>query len=84
MIDFAITEPIVYYFFGNGNWNVAANWVNQLIPPTTLTGNYEIYISPIATGECVLNINQTVNSGAKITVARNRKFRVTGNLQINQ
>ena len=84
IIDFAITEPIVYYFFGNGNWNVAANWVNQLIPPATLTGNHEIFINPLASGECVLNINQTVNTGAKITVARNRKFRVTGNLQINQ
>jgi hypothetical protein len=83
IIDFAISEPIIYYFVGNGNWNVASNWVNQLVPPATLTGNHEIFISPIATGECVLNINQAVNTGAKITVARNRKFRVTGNLRIN-
>lgn len=78
IFDFSVTEPVTYYFFGNGNWNNASNWVNQLIPPAILNGKHEIYINP--NGECVLNINQTVSNGAKVTVAKDKKLTITGSL----
>ncbi len=78
IFDFSISEPVTYYFFGNGNWNNENNWVNQLMPPTILSGKHEIYINP--NGECILNINQTVSNGAKVTVAKDKKLTITGSL----
>ncbi len=74
--------PIGYTFTGNGNWDVAANWSNNAIPPATLPAGAEIIIDPISNGECVLNIPQTVLAGAKVTVQPNKKFTINGNLTI--
>jgi hypothetical protein len=82
IFDFAIKEPVVYYFYGNGNWSDATQWVNQLVPPASLTGKHEIFINPY--GECVLNVNQAVGGGAKVTVAANKKLKVNGNVQLKQ
>jgi hypothetical protein len=82
IFDLVISEPVVYYFIGNGNWSDPANWVNQQVPPTTLTGNHEVFINPSANGECILNVNQTINAGARFRVARNKKFRTMGNLNL--
>ncbi len=71
----------VYRFIGNGNWNVAANWSNQQIPPTPLTNGY-IFIDPLPDGECVLNVDQTVTNKRSIIVNTNKKLRITGSLQI--
>ena len=72
----------IYKFTGNGNWDVASNWLNNTIPPAVLSGNAEIIIDPLVTGECVLNIVQQVNSPARLTVKLGKKFRVTGNLDV--
>ena len=74
--------PIGYTFTGNGNWDVASNWSNNTIPPSTLPAGAEIIIDPISNGECVLNILQTVLAGAKVTVQLNKKFTINGNLTI--
>ena len=74
--------PIGYTFTGNGNWDVAANWSNNAIPPATLPVGAEIIIDPISNGACVLNIPQTVLAGAKVTVQPNKKFTINGNLTI--
>ncbi len=71
-----------YTFNGNGNWNDAANWLNGLMPPSTITGCSEIIIDPLATGECVLNILQTVSAGAKITIRNGKSFRIENDLLI--
>ena len=71
-----------YTFIGNGNWNVATNWSNNAIPPATLPSGSEILINPIAGGECVLNITQTISSGAKITVLAGKRFKDPGYLVI--
>ena len=78
---FAVNET-GYTFTGNGNWDVATNWSNNTIPPTILPSGSEIIINPIQGGECILNIPQTINSGAKITVISGKNFRVMGNLKI--
>ncbi len=73
---------IQYTFTGNGNWNVSSNWSNNNIPPLNLPSGSEIVIRPIESGECVLNVSQTILPGSKITVQNNRQFRIIGDLNI--
>jgi hypothetical protein len=82
-IGIQIPEPI-YTFIGNGNWNIASNWVNNKIPPTISLSCSEIIINPAGNGECILNIFETIAPGSKITVINNKKFKVLGNLLIQQ
>lgn len=74
--------PKGYVFVGNGNWDVAANWSNNQIPPASLPLMNEIIIDPESNGECVLNIPQTILPGGKFIVQSNKKFRITGDLII--
>lgn len=78
-----VAASTTYTFTGNGNWENAANWSNNLIPPSTITGNAHIVIDPVAGGECVLNGEQHVTQGATFAVADGKRFRTTGNLVIN-
>ena len=71
-----------YTFNGNGNWNNAANWNNNNIPPSILTSGYEIIIDPPTGGECILNAALFVLPGATLTVAAGANFILTGNLSI--
>jgi CubicO group peptidase (beta-lactamase class C family) len=73
-----------YTFIGNGNWNAAANWANNLIPPTVLDKEATITISPVAGGECILNVPQTIMQGSSLIIPSNTKFTVGGNLTIVQ
>lgn len=77
-----ISKGAVYTFTGNGNWSDASNWQNGLVPPATLPGGAEIIIAPQGSGECVLNITQTIATGSKITVAEGKKIRIPLNLSI--
>ncbi len=78
-----IPEP-VYTFIGNGNWNIASNWDNNAIPPARSLSCSEIVINPSSNGECVLNVPQVIAPGSKITIVNNKKFRVIGNLLLQQ
>ncbi len=71
-----------YTFNGNGNWDVSDNWSNKTIPPAILPAGSEIVIRPVAAGECLLNIPQTISAGSKITVQNDKQFRIAGNLTI--
>jgi hypothetical protein len=71
-----------YTFTGNGNWSVPANWSSNNRPPAILPAGSEIMIAPVAGGECVVNEVQTINTGAKITVAPGKQLRLTNNLVI--
>jgi hypothetical protein len=79
--DISITQSkdSVYIFNGNGNWDVAANWFNNSIPPSILSGGY-IFIDPVVNGECVLNVEQHVINKNNFIINANKKFRITGNL----
>jgi hypothetical protein len=70
-----------YTFTGNGNWNLAANWANGAIPPNPLNSG-AIIIDPAPGGQCLLNISQTIQAGASITVRSGKSLIVPGNLQI--
>jgi hypothetical protein len=73
-----------YTFTGTGNWGDAANWLNNLVPPSTITGTATIVIDPPLDGECVLNGIQHISNAANLVVKEGKKFRVTGGLVINQ
>ena len=72
--------------YENAGLHNVANWLDGMMPPATLTAPNEILIDPIIGGECLLKLNtaQTISSGAKITVAGTKKFRVEGNLIIQK
>jgi glycosidase len=72
----------VYMFNGSGNWNDAANWTYNKIPPVSLPSGAEIFINPKTGGECNLDINQIIAPGAKITVMEGKKIKIPLNLSI--
>jgi len=76
-LNAVITE---YVFTGNGNWSSAANWQNAAVPPAVLHNGKHIIINPAADGECVLDVSQTIATGATITIAAGKKFRIQGDL----
>lgn len=71
-----------YTFTGNGNWNIASNWMNNRIPPAVLDKNASLTINPSPGGECILNVPQTISKGSSLVVPVARKFRILGKLQI--
>ncbi len=80
----AAIDHHTYTFTGNGNWNNAANWQNNLIPPITLPSGDSIIIDNIAGGQCLLNqgIIQHVSSGATMTVLTGKNLVIQGSLNI--
>jgi hypothetical protein len=78
------TTPGIYSFTGAGNWDVATNWKNNLIPPAVLPACSEIVIDPAGNAACLLNVPQTIAPGAKLTVVAGKKLVVNGNLAIQQ
>jgi hypothetical protein len=75
-----VTTPYNYTFIGNGNWTVATNWQNGLMPPTILSGCAKITINP--SGNCVLNTLQTVTGGAQCIVVTGKTLKLLTNLII--
>jgi hypothetical protein len=73
-----------YVFTGSGNWSDPANWQNNMVPPSVLTGNISIIINPAPEGECVLDVPQTISGGATLSVADGKRFTINGNLSIVQ
>jgi hypothetical protein len=73
-----------YTFTGNGNWNVAANWTGSAIPPSPLPAYSIVSINPAGAGECVLNVPATISKGTQLIVQPGKKFRVQGNLTIQE
>ncbi|MGG9971376.1 glycoside hydrolase family 88/105 protein [Ferruginibacter sp. SUN002] len=78
-MEFPITT---YTFIGNGDWSIASNWENNIIPPAVLPKCEAIIIDPVEGGECVLNNEQHIAIGAKLTVKKGKSFRVIGHLVI--
>ncbi len=78
--EFGTLPATVYVFTGNGNWNNASNWSNNIIPPTLLPSGSQIFVNP--SGTAVLNVPQNISAGAKITVVTGKQFIVQGNLTL--
>jgi hypothetical protein len=77
-----IITPTTYNFIGSGNWNIAANWKDNLVPPPVLPACSEININPAGIAECVLNVPQMIAPGARLIVGNNKKLTVSGKLTI--
>lgn len=71
-----------YTFTGNGNWNVAANWAGNNIPPANLPAGSTIIIDPVISGECILNTTQQIQAGAYFEVKAGKKLTIPGDLII--
>ena len=81
-IDVLVTNNMTFTFIGSGNWNISSNWLNNAMPPAILPSCGEIIIDPPSGEECLLSGTQTIAPGGKIRVKANKKFRITGNLDI--
>ncbi|MDQ6764177.1 MAG: hypothetical protein M3015_16330, partial [Bacteroidota bacterium] len=68
----------VYKFIGNGNWNVSSNWLNNNMPPSTITAGSQIIIDPVTGGGCILNIPYTLSSDSIFTVNQGKEFLIQG------
>jgi uncharacterized protein (TIGR02145 family) len=69
-----------YTFNGNGSWKLAANWLNNALPPTILPVGDSIIIDHAEPGECVLDTSQTISQGAKLVIRPGKNFTLSGNL----
>jgi hypothetical protein len=65
--DVNIIAFTTYTFIGTGNWSVAANWLNNQIPPSVLPAGNEIIVNP-SSGNSVKDITVTLSPGSKLTV----------------
>ncbi len=78
--NFVSNLAVAYIFNGSGNWDMPANWSNNMVPPSSLSLGSEIIIDPAPGGQCVLNIPYTLSAGSKLTVSQSKNFVVQGNL----
>jgi hypothetical protein len=69
-----------YTFTGSGNYNTPANWSSGTLPPNPLPAVSTIVIN--GSGECFLNVPQTISAGASFRVEPVKLLRVNGNLII--
>lgn len=74
--------PATYIFTGNGNWDLPANWRNNVVPPLTLPAKDSIIIDPISGGQCILNITQHIAAGATFKVNPGKSLVVQGLLNV--
>src|SRR6185503_19348916 len=65
--DVNINQFGVYTFIGTGNWSVAANWINNRMPPAVLRVGEEIVINP-SSGNSVKDVSLTLTPGSKLTI----------------
>jgi len=76
--------PKIYIFTGSGNFNVPANWDNNMLPPSQILGGDEVVIDPPDGGECILNVPVTVLPGAKFTVMPGKVLKINSTLQVKK
>ena len=75
-------NPTLYIFTGTGNYNVPANWNNNMVPPSQILIGDEVVIDPQNGGECIMNVPVTVQPGAKFTVMPGKVLKISSNLQV--
>lgn len=73
-----VASVSTFTFTGSGNYNLPANWSGGIMPPNPLPAGRTIIIN--GSGECILNVPQTISAGATLNVANGARFRVMGNL----
>jgi hypothetical protein len=74
--------PVSYTFTGNGNWNNATNWANNIIPSAIVPGRDTILLAAPTGDSCVLNQPLVMLPGATLTVKTGTDFILKGNAPI--
>ncbi|HSC52527.1 MAG TPA: hypothetical protein VLC98_02845 [Phnomibacter sp.] len=74
----------VFVFIGSGDWRIAGNWANGMIPSSAVKNCYQIIINPADNNPVVLPGKQTMMAGSTITVMPGKKLFVNGDLLIGQ
>jgi hypothetical protein len=86
-VTFFLNAQTTYTFTGSGNWNVAANWDANGIPPNPLPSGDEIIIQGTPSnqngGGRTINGTLTVNSGVTLTSSNVLTIGTTGTLTNN-
>ena len=70
----------MYVFTGNGDWSIASNWRNGLIPSNTISNGMNVFIEPVAGGECTYNGSIIVQPGGVLNIKPGKNFKVTGSV----
>jgi hypothetical protein len=78
-----VTTPYAYQFTGSGNWSLAANWINNKLPPSVLGPCSQIVINPAGSSVCLLDVPQSVMPGAAISVTTGKRLLVPGNIAVD-
>ena len=71
-----------YIFTGNGNWDLASNWANGMVPPALLPAGHYIVVKPANGGVCKLTQMQTVAAGGFFIVEPGSELVINNNLQL--
>jgi len=79
--DYVALPGISYFFMGNGDWELAANWSNNTMPASPLKKGSKIIINPAEGGKCVLNSNYVIETGASIVVKQGKQFIIKGKVE---
>ena len=67
-----------FTFTGNGNWNTASNWVDNLVGPTNVPDGIEVIINP--SGQCTQTGDITTQPLGKVMVRTGKTLNLNGNL----
>ncbi|WP_153799237.1 T9SS C-terminal target domain-containing protein [Foetidibacter luteolus] len=63
-----------YVFTGNGDWELAGNWVNSQPPVATPGSNTQVIIDPLPGGQCILHTPFTIAAGCELLVKPGKHF----------
>ncbi|MDA3613254.1 S8 family serine peptidase [Polluticaenibacter yanchengensis] len=73
---------ITYEFIGSGNWSMAENWKNSLVPPAVLPAKSLVIINPAAGQKCILDVKVEADDHSFIWVYPNKAFEINDNFKI--
>lgn len=76
-------ECPVYVFTGSGDWRIAGNWADGMMPPEFLPSCFKIVINPLGNDPCVLQLPQGIAAGASLIVMPGKRIIIGGNV-LNQ
>ena len=78
----SISAQITYTFIGNGKWSDSANWLNKVVPPDIFKLNSIIIITPLDSGECIVDIPMFIPKGVNFSVQRGKRMRIIDDFKI--
>lgn len=71
--DTSLTQAL-YTFNGNGNWSDPSNWLNNLLPPDSVSLGSVILIDPIVGGKCIVDMQKQLKNLDFLEVAPDKEI----------